>query len=196
MATTRRRQKGTDNNQLKKATATATAMATAAAKAMVMGMVTAGGSGGDNDGNNDNTTTAATASDDDGGNDDDNSSDCGDGGGDCCERRRLRVRQQRWREEEESFSFLSPASSAISDNNCRSHVGIRLQNLAQSGNLEIVARIWHGCPDTCARFFWKSKNLAQKINLARGSPQSGNDLATIWQRSGNNKNGKNASGTI
>ena len=84
------------------------------------------------------------------------------------------------------FSFLSPASSALSDN-CRSHVGIRFQNLAQSGNLEIVARIWHGVPVPRARFFWKSKNLAQKINLARGSPQSGNNLATIWQRSGNKK---------
>ncbi len=76
------------------------------------------------------------------------------------------------------------ASSALSEN-CQSHVGIRFQNLAQFGNLEFVARIWHGCLDTRARFFWKSKNLAQKINLARGSPQSGNDLATVWQRSGN-----------
>jgi hypothetical protein len=80
------------------------------------------------------------------------------------------------------FSFLSPASWALSDNNCRSHVGIQLQNLAQSGNLEIVARIWHGCPDTRARFFWKSKNLEQKINLEQGSP----NLAMIWQQSGNN----------
>ena len=35
----------------------------------------------------------------------------------------------------------------------RSHVGICSTNLAQSENLEIVARIWHGCPDTRTSFF-------------------------------------------
>jgi hypothetical protein len=88
------------------------------------------------------------------------------------------------------FSFLSPASSALSDNNCQSHVGIRFQNLEQSGNLEIVARIWNGVPVPRSRFFWKSKNLEQKINLEQRSPQSGNDLETIWNRSGNKKKWK------
>ena len=136
---------------------------------MVTVTVTAGSGGGG--GGNDDTTTAATAGNDDGGNDDDDSGDCGgsgvddgivigdedkdgsgDGGGDCCKGRWLRVRRQQWREEEESFSFLSPVSSALSDN-CRSHVGIRGQNLAQSGNLEIKSLpesgtgVWTPVPD-------------------------------------------------
>ena len=57
MATTRRRQKSTDKNQLKKATATATAIAMATATVTVTATVTAcGGGGGSND-----ATTAAMA---------------------------------------------------------------------------------------------------------------------------------------
>ncbi len=73
MATTRRRQKSLDNNQLKKATATAmataTATATGTATAAAKAMVTAGGGSGGG-GNDDTTTTAATAGNNDGDMDD------------------------------------------------------------------------------------------------------------------------------
>ncbi len=66
-----RHQKGTDNNQLKKATTTATATATAAAKATV----TAGGGGGGG--------VVVSAGDDDGGNDDMDDELAGPGGWDA-----------------------------------------------------------------------------------------------------------------
>ena len=67
MATTRRRQKGTDNNQLNKAMGTGMVTATGIVPAAVKATVTAGGGGGG--GEDDDTTTAATAGNDDGGND-------------------------------------------------------------------------------------------------------------------------------
>jgi hypothetical protein len=94
--------------------------------------------------------------------------------------------RQQWREEKESFFFFIPcvfgSLRQLSKPHRNSHP--KSGTIWQSGNC--CQNLARGTGTPC-QIFWKSKNLAQKNNLARGSPQSGNNLATIWQRSGNKK---------
>ena len=124
------------------------------------------------------TTMVTATNDNDGGS--------GDGGGDCCKQPRLQVTMTTiMRKEEEGLPlflfcvFGSQTEDGLSVS-LKPRRNLWTYYLEKSGNLEIVARIWHGCPKTrCSKY---SGNLEIRKSCMGVCP--------IWQQSGNKKYGK------